>query len=51
MPAGKLQFTQAEYRIKEDGTWLTSQVGVERVGGTDGAISVKVTSSSSAIYD
>ncbi|MFB2970384.1 hypothetical protein ACE1CD_15530 [Aerosakkonema sp. BLCC-F183] len=48
MPAGKLGFTAAEYQIRENGTWITQKVGVVRSNGTDGAVSVRVTNSSSA---
>lgn len=48
MTAGKLGFTQAEYKVSEDGTLITSKVAVERLEGVDGPVSVKVTNSSSS---
>lgn len=48
MPAGKLSFTAAEYRVRENGNWITQKVGVVRSDGIDGAVSVRVTNSSSS---
>ena len=46
MSAGKVSFTSTEYRVRESGEWLTQKVGVIRTEGTTGAISVRVTNSS-----
>lgn len=42
-----IEFVLAEYRVKEDGTWLTERPSIIRTGGT-GACSVKVSNSSSS---
>jgi Collagen triple helix repeat (20 copies)/Calx-beta domain len=47
MTAGKLSFTLPEYRINEDGSWITEKVGITRTEGTDGEVSVRVSNSSS----
>ncbi len=46
MSAGYLQFTQLTYQVKENGEWLTNKPSVERIGGVDGAVSVRVAFSS-----
>ena len=48
MVAGKLSFTQTEFRVREDGTYLGSKVSVERTEGNTGLVSVKVTNSSAS---
>ena len=48
MAAGKLSFTQTEFRIREDGTYIGAKVSVERTVGTTGIVSVKVTNSSAS---
>ena len=48
MAAGKLSFTQTEFRIREDGTYIGAKVSVERTVGTTGLVSVKVTNSSAS---
>jgi hypothetical protein len=48
MTAGKLSFTQTEFRIREDGTYIGAKVSVERTVGTTGIVSVKVTNSSAS---
>ncbi len=48
MTAGKLSFTQTEFRVREDGTYIGAKVSVERTEGTDGIVSVKVTNSSAS---
>jgi hypothetical protein len=42
-----IEFVLAEYRVKEDGTWLTERPSIIRTGGT-GACSVKVSNASSS---
>ena len=48
MTAGKLSFTQTEFRVREDGTYIGAKVSVERTVGTTGIVSVKVTNSSAS---
>ncbi|MBG0748518.1 MAG: hypothetical protein I4E98_18285, partial [Planktothrix agardhii KL2] len=48
MAAGKLSFTQTEFRVREDGTYIGSKVSVERTVGNTGIVSVKVTNSSAS---
>ncbi|HAO11462.1 MAG TPA: hypothetical protein DCQ51_09895 [Planktothrix sp. UBA8407] len=48
MAAGKLSFTQIEYRLRENGQYETTKVSVERTEGTTGIVSVKVTNSSAS---
>jgi hypothetical protein len=48
MAAGKLSFTQTEFRVREDGTYIGAKVSVERTVGTTGIVSVKVTNSSAS---
>ncbi|VXD15498.1 hypothetical protein [Planktothrix paucivesiculata] len=48
MAAGKLSFTQTEFRIREDGTYIGAKVSVERTEGNVGLVSVKVTNSSAS---
>ena len=48
MAAGKLSFTQTEFRIREDGTYIGAKVSVERTEGNTGLVSVKVTNSSAS---
>jgi hypothetical protein len=48
MAAGKLSFTQTEFRVREDGTYIGAKVSVERTVGTTGLVSVKVTNSSAS---
>ncbi|MEO9124773.1 MAG: hypothetical protein ABI262_08820 [Microcoleus sp.] len=47
MSGGKLSFTLAEYKVREDGTWVTARIGVMRSDGALGAVSGRVNNSSS----
>lgn len=45
-----VEFTLAEYRVKEDGTWLTERPSIIRTGGTE-SCSVKVSNTSSSTIE
>lgn len=48
MSAGKLQFTASEYKVNEKGEWVGLKPGVERVEGTVGQVSIRVSNTSSS---
>lgn len=48
MSAGKLQFTKSEYKVNEKGEWVGLKPGVERVEGTVGQASIRVSNTSSS---
>lgn len=47
MSAGKLSFTLSEYKVREDGTWVTARLGVTRSDSSVGAVTGRVNNSSS----
>ncbi|CAD5988686.1 ProA (plasmid) [Planktothrix tepida] len=48
MTAGKLSFTASEYKVNEKGEWQGLKPAVERVEGTVGQVSIRVSNTSSS---